>query len=155
VRIGSVYLSAPFSIQEFRMDHRLWLAAVVAVSGCSKQFATPSEIRTTAAPEQVFECVKQQLNALEYKQTSVDSDALRINGAKVDAKTRRADTQFRRMLNKLEVDIGAEADGQTSLQVLPKTFAEYTTQRGPTEVQEQSSAEVQADAKTLQERCKS
>jgi len=137
------------------MDHRLWLAAVVAVSGCSKQFATPSEIRTTAAPEQVFECVKQQLTALEYKQTSIDTDDLRINGAKVDAKTRRADTQFRRMLNKLEVDIGAEADGQTSLKVVPKTFAEYTTQRGPTEVQEQSSAEVQADAKTLQERCKS
>lgn len=137
------------------MDHRVCLAAVVVVSACTKQFATPSEIRTTAAPEQVFECVKQQLTALEYKQTSVDNDALRINGAKVDTKSRRSDTQFRRVLNKLEVDIGAEADGQTSLEVTPKTFAEYTTQRGPTEVQEQSSTEVLADAKTLQERCKS
>lgn len=137
------------------MDHRVWLAAVVAVSGCTKQFATPSEIRTTAAPEQVFECVKQQLNALEYKQTSVDNDEFRVNGTKIDTKSRRSDTQFRRVLNKLEIDIGAEADGQTSLEVLPKTFAEYTTQRGPTEVQEQSSTEVLADAKTLQDRCKS
>jgi len=51
--------------------------------------------------------------------------------------------------------VSATAEGQTSIDVLPRTFAEYTTQRGPTEEQERASELVKADAQALLERCRS
>jgi hypothetical protein len=136
------------------MDYR-YLAGVVALAGCAHAYASPTEVRTSAAPAAAFECVRQQIGTLGYKPTSVDTDELRVNATKVDLVTRRSDTQFRRILNKLEVDIGPEADGQTSLKVVPRTFGEYTTQRGPTEVEEKSSDEVKGDAQRLVDACKS
>jgi hypothetical protein len=137
------------------MHPRLWLAGVIALTtGCAHRFATPSELRTPAAPETVFTCAKQQLGALGYKQSSVDTDELRVNATKVDLVSRRSDTQFRRIVNKLQVDVSPEADGQTSLAVVAQTFAEYTTQRGPTEVEENSSEAVKEDAQRLLEACR-
>ena len=63
--------------------------------------------------------------------------------------------QLSRMLNKLDVDVSAEADGQTSIQALGRTFAEYSTHRGPTEEEEKASDQVASDAQTLLERCRS
>jgi hypothetical protein len=136
------------------MADRRFLAGLVALAGCGHAFATPTEVRTSAAPEAVFACVKQQLGALGYRQSSIDTDELRVNASKVDSKARRSDTQFRRVVNKLEVDVSPEADGQASLKVVPRTFAEYTTQRGPTEVEEKSSEQVTSDAQRLVKACK-
>lgn len=132
-----------------------FLAGMIALAGCGHAYATPTEARTTAAPETVFACAKQQLGALDYKPSSTDTDALRVNATKIDPKSRRSDTQFRRILNKLQIDVGPEADGRTGIKVVPQTFAEYTTQRGPTEVEEKASAEVIADAQRLIEACRS
>jgi hypothetical protein len=137
------------------MAYRRFLAGLVALAACAHAFASPIEVRTSAAPETVFACVKQQLGTLGYKQSSIDTEELRVNASKVDPKVRRSDTQFRRVLNKLEVDVSPEADGQTSLEVVPRTFAEYTTQRGPTEDEEKPSDQVTNDAQRLVEVCKS
>jgi hypothetical protein len=58
------------------------------------------------------------------------------------------------MLDKLEIQIAPRADGQTSIDVQGRTFAEYTTQRGPTEVEEQASAETKTATQELLERCR-
>jgi hypothetical protein len=137
------------------MAYRRFLAGLVALAGCGHAFATPTEVRTSAAPETVFACVKQRLDTLGYKRNSLDTEELRVNATKIDLKSRRSDTQFRRVLNTLEVDVDPGADGQTSLKVVPRTFAEYTTQRGPTEVEEKSSDDVKNDAQRLVEACKS
>jgi hypothetical protein len=57
------------------------------------------------------------------------------------------------MLNKLEVEVAPQADGRTGLKVVGHTFAEYTTQRGPTEVEERASEEVRTAAQQVLERC--
>jgi hypothetical protein len=137
------------------MAYRRFLAGLVALAGCAHPYASPTEVRTSAAPEAVFACVRQQLDTLDYRRNSIDTDELRVNASKVDPKTRRSDTQFRRIVNKLQVDVGPEADGRTSLKVVPRTFAEYTTQRGPTEVEEKSSVQVTSDAQRLVEACRS
>jgi hypothetical protein len=137
------------------MRYRVFLAAGVLLAGCGRALSTPTNARTSASPEDAFACVRKQLGELGYKTTSFDVSEQRVNGTKVDSKSRRSDTQFRRMLEKLDVDVSAEADGQTSIVVLPRTFAEYTTQRGPTEEQESPSKAVQADAEQLLERCRS
>lgn len=137
------------------MHYRPLLMVAIALSGCSRALSTPVSARTTAGPQDTYACVRKQLGELDYKQSSLDVAEYRVNGTKIDTKSRRSDTQFRRILNKLDVEVAAESDGQTSVKVVPSTFAEYTTQRGPTEVQEKASEDVNADAQRLLERCRS
>ena len=137
------------------MHYRVWFAGTLLLAACGQSLADQTSIRTSASPDQTFECVRKQLDALGYKRTSYDTDARRINAAKIDTKTRRSDTQFRRMLDKLEVEVSPQADGQTSMQVAGRTFAEYTTQRGPTETEEKASQEVRSASQQLVERCRS
>ena len=136
------------------MVYRRFLAGFVALAGCAHAYTSPTTVKTSTAPGVVFDCVKQQIGVLGYKQTSLDADALRVNASKIDLNTRRSDTQFRRILQKLEVEVAPGADGQTSLEVVPHTFGEYTTQRGPTEVEEKPTEAVINDARTLLEACK-
>ena len=137
------------------MHQRGLLVCTLVLSACGQTLSTPVSVRTSAGPEDTFACVRKQLGELGYKQTSHDATEYRVNATKFDLESRRPDVQFRRIHNKLDVDIAAEADGQTSIRVLPRTFAEYTTQRGPTEEQEKASELVKADANTLLERCRS
>jgi hypothetical protein len=136
------------------MFYRVFLTAVL-LAGCGRALSTPVSTQTVAGPDDTYTCVKKQLGDLGYKQTSNDVPEHRVTATKIDWKSRRADVQFRRILNKLDVDVSAAADGQTSIEVLPRTFAEYTTHRGPTEEQERASELVKADARQLLERCRS
>ena len=137
------------------MLYRVFLGTAVLLAGCGKALSTPVSTRTSAGPEDTFACVKKQLGELGYRQTSSDMSEQRITATKIDFKSRRPDVQFRHILDKLDIDVSAGADGQTSIEALPRTFAEYTTQRGPTEVQEKASEQVKADAQQLLERCRS
>jgi hypothetical protein len=137
------------------MHHRVFWATALLLAGCAQRLATPVSARTSAGPEETFDCVKRQVKELGYRQTSIDVNEHRISATKIDDKTRRADTQFRRMLNKIDVEVAPQADGQTGIEVMGRTFAEYTTQRGPTEVEEKASDEVRAAQQQLLERCSS
>jgi hypothetical protein len=151
----SVYITAVLISHGAVMYQRVSLVCVLVLSACGQTLSTPVSVSTSAAPPDAYACARKQLGDLGYKQTSNDSDEYRVTATKLDYESRRADVQFRRIHNKLEVDIGAEADGKTSLVVIPRTFAEYSTQRGPTEVQEEASDVVKADANTILERCRS
>jgi hypothetical protein len=137
------------------MQHRVWFAGILLLSACAQPFGAKSTIQTSATPDQTFQCAQKQLDTLGYKRTSYDSDARRVNATKIDQTTRRADTQFRRLLDKLEVEVTPQSDGQTGLQATGHTYAEYTTQRGPTEVEEKASQEVRSAAQQLLDRCRS
>jgi hypothetical protein len=150
-----VYITAVNFTLEQSMHQRGLLVCALVLSACGQTLSTPVSVRTSAGPEDTFACVRKQLGELGYRQTSYDATEYRVNATKFDLESRRSDVQFRRIHNKLDVDIAAEADGQTSIRVLPRTFAEYTTQRGPTEEQEKASELVKADTNTLLERCRS
>lgn len=136
------------------MFYRLVLGGTLLLSACAQRYSAPANIQTSAAPEEVFACIRRQMPTLGYKQTSIDVDERRVSGTKLDLESRRPDTQFRRMLNRLEVEVALEANGQTSIAVEARTFAEYTTQRGPTEVEEKPSEEVKNASRQLLERCR-
>src|SRR5688572_9652508 len=138
------------------MHYRLLFAGTLAIVGCGQiSYSAPVNMRSSASPDETFACVRKQLGELGYKQSSLDTPELRVTANKVDYTTRRPDVQFRRMVEKLEVDVAAEADGQTSIQVLGRTFGDYATHRGPTEVEENASKKVKTDAQTLLDRCHS
>ena len=136
------------------MQYRLFFGGTLLLAACAQSYAAPASARTSVSPEETFGCARREMAELGYKQSSVDVDARRISGTKVDTKSRRPDTQFRRVLDKLEVEVAPQADGQTGIDIRGRTFAEYTTQRGPTEVEEKASAEVQAATKQLLQRCR-
>ena len=138
------------------MRYGLLFAGTIALVGCGqKSYSKPVSVQASASPDQTYACVRKQLGELGYKQSSLDTPELRITANKIDNETRRPDVQFRRMVEKLEVDVAADANGGTSIQVLGRTFGEYSTQRGPTEVEENASEQVKTDAQTLMERCRS
>jgi hypothetical protein len=136
------------------MHYRLIVGGTLLLSACAQQYAAPASARSSLSPEETFSCVRREMPKLGYKQSSVDVDARRINGTKIDAESRRPDTQFRRILDKLEVEVAPQADGHTGIEIKGRTFAEYTTQRGPTEVEEKPSVEVQSAAEQLLKRCR-
>jgi len=135
------------------MRYRRFVGTLLLLPACSQHYAVPASTQTSAAPDAAFECVKRQLPLLGYRQSSIDVAEHRITGNKYDTETRRADVQFRRLIHRLEVEIGANAGGQTSIDVKSHTFADYTTQRGPTEVEEEASGEVKEDAQKLLKAC--
>ena len=49
---------------------------------------------------EVFECVKGQIPALGYTQTSIDVEDHRITARKYDKEARYADSRFRRMIER-------------------------------------------------------
>jgi hypothetical protein len=136
------------------MRYRLVCAGAFVWLGCAGRYAAPASTQTSVGPEESFQCVRKELTALGYKQTSIDVDERRITAAKIDPKARRPDIQFRRMLDKLEVQVAPGPNGETSIDVEGRTFGEYATQRGPTEVEEKASADVKAAAQELLERCR-
>ena len=102
----------------------------------------------------MFACAKDQLKALDYSQSSIDLAENRITARKYDETVRRPDVTFRRIVDRIEIEVTPGA-GQaiTSLSVTARTFAELTTQRGPTEVQERTSPEAAAAAQTILQKC--
>jgi hypothetical protein len=136
------------------MQHRLLLATLLLLPACAQRYAAPASVQSSAAPDEVFQCVKRQLADLDYKQSSIDVDEHRVSGTKYDTEARRADVQFRRLAHRIEVQVGPDAGGQTTLGVTSHTFAEYTTQRGPTEVEEKAADQVKSDAQKLLDACR-
>ena len=136
------------------MRYRWLIGTLLLLPACGQHHAEPASVQTSAAPDAAFDCVKRQLPNLGYKQSSLDVAEHRITAQKYDTEARRPDVQFRRLIHRLEIEVGANAGGQTSIDVKSHTFADYTTQRGPTEVEEKASPEVKEDAQKLLKACR-
>jgi hypothetical protein len=105
------------------------------------------------SPTDAIACARTKLNALGYQQTSFDQVELRVTARKIDNKVHRADPQFRRNVDRLEVQATPAAAGNTSLTVTGRTFAELETHRGPTEEEERASAEVKRSTQAIVDAC--
>jgi hypothetical protein len=127
----------------------------MAVLGCAGGTRTTSLTGTSPVPApDAFTCVREQLKTVGFVQTSYDTDELRITARKFDETTRRPDVQFRRMVDRLEIEVAPGTGGAvTSITVDAKTFAELSTHRGPTEEQETTSATARDAAQTILQKC--
>jgi hypothetical protein len=125
------------------------------MAACAGGVRTASVAGTSPAPApDAFECLRNQLKTVGFSQTSYDTDALRITARKFDEAQRRPDVQFRRIVDRLEIEVApGTGDAVTTITVDAKTFAEYTTHRGPTEEQEQTSTTARSAARTLLQNC--
>ena len=131
------------------------LSIGLALAGCAGGVRTTSLSGTSPAPApDAFECLRNELKGVGFAQTSYDTDELRITARKFDETARRPDVTFRRLVDRLEIQVApGTGDAVTNIAVDAKTFAEYNTHRGPTEEQEKTSATAQDAARTLIQKC--
>jgi hypothetical protein len=127
----------------------------LAVAGCGGGVRTTSLSGSSPVPApDAFECLRNQLKTVGFAQTSYDADELRITARKFDETVRRPDVTFRRLVDRLEIQVApGTGDAITNIAVDAKTFAEYNTHRGPTEEQEGTSTTAQSAAQTLIQKC--
>ena len=131
------------------------LSLSVLLAACTGASRSTSLSGTSPAPApDAFECLRTGLKAVDFDQTSYDTDELRITARRFDDTQRRPDVQFRRIVDRLEIQVApGSGEAVTTIAVDAKTFAEYTTHRGPTEEQEKTSTTAQEAARTLLQKC--
>jgi hypothetical protein len=136
------------------MRPRLQVLGAALVAGCAgAALAFTNSSTSPAAPGDAFECLRDQLKKEGFRQTSYDTEAMRVGGQKFNESVRRPDVRFRRLVDRVTFQVGPEADGTTKLTAEAATFAELATHRGPTEEQEKTSETARAAADTLLKRC--
>lgn len=106
-----------------------------------------------ASPADAIACVRSKLAPLGYQQTSYDETDFRVTARSIDTGVHRTDPRFRRNINRLEIEAVPGADGKTALKVIGRSFAEFETQRGPTEEEERASVEVKQSAQAILDAC--
>jgi hypothetical protein len=130
------------------------LGTLLLVGACGGgTFFTTLTASPSASPSDAIECARSKLKELGYKQTSFDEIGNRLSARKDDASVSHPDPQFRQNINRLEIEAAAGADGKTALTVEGHTFGEWFYQRGPTDVEEQASADVKQAAQAIVQSC--
>ena len=132
------------------------LLMILLAGGCAGGQMTSSYMAASPSPTpDVFACVRGQLKANRFDQTSIDVNDNRLTARKYDEKVRRPDVTFRRLVDRLEIEVapGAGGDTVTTVSVKARTFAETVNQRGPTETQERTSETARAAAQTIVNKC--
>jgi hypothetical protein len=131
------------------------LGAVILLGACGGPGSLPVALTASpsSSPPDAIACVKAKLDTLGYSPTSFDQTDLLLTARRVDNSIHRADPQYRRNIDRLEVHATPGADGKTSLTITGRTFAEYETHRGPTEQEERASANARETAQALVDAC--
>jgi hypothetical protein len=132
------------------------LLITVLTAACVGGQMTSSYMAASPSPTpDVFACVRKQLKVNKFDQTSIDVTDNRLTARRFDENVRRPDVTFRRLVDRLEIEVapGAGGDSVTTLSVLARTFAETVNQRGPTETQEKTSQTAQAASQSIVDSC--
>jgi hypothetical protein len=131
------------------------LLIALLTAGCGGQMTSSYMAASPSAAPDVFACVRKQLKANKFTQTSIDINDTRLTARKYDESVRRPDATFRRLVDRLEIEVapGAGGDTVTTLSVLARTFGETVNQRGPTETQEKTSQSAQVTSQAIVDSC--
>jgi hypothetical protein len=132
------------------------LLLVLLVVGCGRQMTSIySQPSPSAAPDAIG-CVRGQLKRVGFDQTSLDVADNRLTARKYNEKVNRPDVSFRRLVDRLEIEVapGAGGDSVSVITINARTYAETVTQRGPTETQEPTSETATSAAQTILDKCR-
>jgi hypothetical protein len=131
------------------------LLITLLTAGCGGQMTSNYMAASPSPTPNVFACVRGQLKANRFDQTSIDVDENRLTARKYDETVRRPDVTFRRLVDRLEIEVapGVGGDSVTTISVKARTFGETVNQRGPTEDQERTSETARATAQSIIDKC--
>jgi hypothetical protein len=133
--------------------HHIWVAALLA--GCvGRSMSDVYNVSSAAPSPDVFACVRDSLKTVGFRQTSYDTDEYRLIAQRYNEDVTRPDVMFRRLIDRVEFEIDPGTEGaMTQVTATAKTFAELSTQRGPTEEQEKTSDIARQAAQSLLDKC--
>jgi hypothetical protein len=138
------------------MNRRIRILCLVVLAGCGAGQPLVTSLAGTSplpAPD-AFSCLRDQLKTTGFAQTSYDVDDMRLTARKNDDTARRPDVQFRRLIDRIEFEVRpGTGDAVTEITGEAKTFAEYSTQRGPTEEQQKPSETAENAVRALIKKC--
>jgi hypothetical protein len=136
------------------MRVRPFVPALCLVAACgAPSFPVTLTASPAASPADAIECVRQKIGPLGYRPTAYDDQEFRLQARKPDLKATRANPQFRRNIDQLDITAAPGADGKTTLTVVGRTYAELETHRGPTEEEERASAGAKESAQAILDAC--
>ena len=137
------------------MTLRFPALAAALLAGCAGgKYAQSVSVASAAPAPDAFACVRDQLKAVGFTQSSYDTEELRVTARKFNESVRRSDVQFRRLTDRLEIDVAPGSGGEVSrITVVARTFIELTTHRGPTEEEERPSETVRTAAQAIADKC--
>lgn len=137
------------------MGFRPSLLMLLLAAGCGGQMTSNYMAASPSSIPQVFACVRGQLKANQFDQTSIDVADNRLTARKYNQNVTRPDVSFRRLVDRLEIEVapGAGGDSVTTVSVKARTFEETVNQRGPTETQERTSETARAAAQSIVDKC--
>ncbi len=129
------------------------LALPATLLACGGNIYHGQASQTATAPGDVYTCARTELRQLGYQERSHDDLDFRVVAERIDDTVRRPDTQFRRLFDRMIVEIAPDAAGSTRMVIEAHTFAELQTQRGQTFDEESVRPKAKADAQALAQRC--
>jgi hypothetical protein len=138
------------------MNTRIAILSLALLAGCGRQqpLATSLSGPSPMPGPDAFTCLRDQLKTTGFTQSSYDVGEMRLTARKIDDEARRPDIQFRRIIDRIEVQVKpGTGDAITEITGEAKTFAEYSTHRGPTEEQEKTSETAKQALQTLIDKC--
>ena len=134
------------------MTSRSVLAMLLLLGACGGTQYTTLTASPSAGPAAVIDCVRSQFGKLDYQQIAYDVRGHRVVAKKTDPTANRADPEFLRLVNQIEAQATTEAAG-SGLKLVAHTIGQFSTHRGPTDVEEKASAQVNRDAETILQAC--
>jgi hypothetical protein len=129
------------------------VAALALLAGCAGSLYTNSVHNSAQTPDQVFECMRNQLKSVGFTQTANDVDAHRLAARHINPDVRIASANFRRTIDVLEIDSRPASSGGSAVEIRARTFYEFATARGITQEETNASAAAKQAAQTLMQQC--
>lgn len=128
----------------FTLKRVLLIALGLGVACAHGSYTVRAAAVVPSPVDDVFACLRQQIQVIGYRQRSLDVDAHRVAAQRFNETVRRPDVHFRHLVDVLEFEVQADPSGGTAIRVDSKTFAEYASPQGQTFVQEEASDSVRA-----------
>ena len=100
------------------------LGAIVLLGACGGPGSLPIALTASPAssPPDAMTCVKAKLDTLGYSPVSFDQTDWLLVARRIDNSLHRADPQYRRNVDRLEVQATPGADGKTSLRIIGRSY---------------------------------
>ncbi len=129
------------------------LLLVAALAGCAGTLYSLSKAASTAAPDDAYTCMTDQLKRLGYQRRNYDPQERWYVGQKSDPAARLADVRFRQRVNRLDIRVRPDASGNSGIVLKAQTFDQFDNQQGLAETEIPASNQVKLDAQALIEAC--
>lgn len=129
------------------------LAACTLLAGCGGTLVSTTRTSSSAAPDDLFDCVQNQLKTMGYNRMQYDALERWYVAQKPDPDTRVPSGLYRGTKNVLDTKVRPDASGATVLEITAKSFDEYTNARGTDSQERPVTERAKLDAQALQQAC--